>query len=300
MCALIPDGATLSAYQYFENVRNFLVAVQETGMPTFEASYLEQGGKSSRIVNCLLALKSYSEWKLTGGNGVWKFGGNFKPTASGKQLVRKKSEPSTSFLSSCMSTNEKSLNGVDSDAEVNRMPISSLGILVRAILLDKKPEEFPNPVESVLSKVVEEFEHHIASQIELKKVNLKESTISYSDKSKVIVDQQQKDIKMLEQNLSTTKAGMQFKQMKFHEKMQNLGLHIHRLAQDASGYHRVLEENRKFYNQVQDLKGNIRVYCRVRFFLSGQFNSLSSVEQIEEGSITVNYLAGVNEQMESR
>lgn len=40
--ALVPDGAPLSAFQYFENVRNFLVAVQEIGVPTFEASDLEQ------------------------------------------------------------------------------------------------------------------------------------------------------------------------------------------------------------------------------------------------------------------
>lgn len=59
----------------FENVRNFLVAVQEIGIPIFEASDLEQGEKSSRIVNSVLALKSYSEWKQTGANGVWKFGG---------------------------------------------------------------------------------------------------------------------------------------------------------------------------------------------------------------------------------
>lgn len=32
----------MSAFQYFENVRNFLVAVQEMGLPTFEASDLEQ------------------------------------------------------------------------------------------------------------------------------------------------------------------------------------------------------------------------------------------------------------------
>ncbi|KAH6770435.1 P-loop nucleoside triphosphate hydrolases superfamily protein with CH domain-containing protein [Perilla frutescens var. hirtella] len=61
--AVIPDGAALSAYQYFENVRNFLV----------------EGGKSLRIVNCVLALKFYYEWKQSGGNGVWKFGGNVKP-----------------------------------------------------------------------------------------------------------------------------------------------------------------------------------------------------------------------------
>ena len=39
-----PDGAgcALSAFQYFEYVRNFLVAVEEMGLPTFEASDLEQ------------------------------------------------------------------------------------------------------------------------------------------------------------------------------------------------------------------------------------------------------------------
>jgi kinesin family protein C2/C3 len=36
------DGAPLLAYQYFENVRNFLVAVQELNLPTFEASDLEK------------------------------------------------------------------------------------------------------------------------------------------------------------------------------------------------------------------------------------------------------------------
>ena len=39
---LVADGAPLSAFQYFENVRNFLVAIQDMGFPTFEASDLEQ------------------------------------------------------------------------------------------------------------------------------------------------------------------------------------------------------------------------------------------------------------------
>ncbi|CAI9787106.1 unnamed protein product [Fraxinus pennsylvanica] len=181
--ALIPDGAALSAYQYFENVRNFLVAIQELGIPTFEASDLEQGGKSSRIINSVLALKSYCEYKQAGGNGVWKFGGNVKTTASGKQFVRKNSEPFTSSLSRTMSTNEKSLNGVCPDLESNRMSTSSLSTLVRAILLDKKPEEVPNLVESVLSKVVEEFEHRIASQIELRKATTNDLTVSHGIKS---------------------------------------------------------------------------------------------------------------------
>ncbi|KAK2457129.1 P-loop nucleoside triphosphate hydrolase superfamily protein with CH (Calponiny) domain-containing protein [Trifolium repens] len=331
---LIPDGAPLSAFQYFENVRNFLVAVQEIGIPTFEASDLEQGGKSSRIVNSVLALKSYSEWKQTGANGVWKFGGTIKPTITTKSFVRKNSEPFTNSLSRTSSINEKNekyMTAFASDAvESNKMSSShSLGMLVRAILFDKKPEEVPTLVESVLTKVVEEFEHRITSQDEQtkttsrgavsqsdgavakftmarKKVDNKISTVTKKEefihknhvadeeskrqlmKQQMLFDQRQKDIQELKHTVQTTKAGMQLMQMKFHEEFSNLGMHIHGLAHAASGYHRVLEENRKLYNEVQDLKGSIRVYCRVRPFLSGQPNHLSTVENIEDGVITIN------------
>lgn len=41
------DGAAaLSAFQYFENVRNCLIALQELGIPSFLASDLEQVLKS--------------------------------------------------------------------------------------------------------------------------------------------------------------------------------------------------------------------------------------------------------------
>jgi hypothetical protein len=35
------------------------------------------------------------------------------------------------------------------------------------------------------------------------------------------------------------------------------GKHLHILSNAACGYHKVLEDNRKLYNQIQDLKGNI-------------------------------------------
>ncbi|KAJ0610172.1 putative minus-end-directed kinesin ATPase [Helianthus annuus] len=81
---------------------------------------------------------------------------------------------------------------------------------------------------------------------------------------------------------------MQFMQKKFFEEIKNLGQHVLGLAHAASGYHRVLEENRKLYNQVQDLKGNIRVYCRVRPFLGRQSNATNTVDCIEEGTISIN------------
>lgn len=77
-----------------------------------------QGGKGSRVVNCVLALKSYGEWKQMGGNGSWRHGGNnLKPTAtSGKNFVRKNSEP---FMSRTLSMNEKCLDGLSAEQNMN-------------------------------------------------------------------------------------------------------------------------------------------------------------------------------------
>ncbi|KGN52833.2 kinesin-like protein KIN-14I isoform X1 [Cucumis sativus] len=330
--ALIPDGAALSAFQYFENVRNFLVAIQEMGVPTFEASDLEQGGKSARVVNTVLALKSYGEWKQGGGYGVWKFGGNVKPTttmSATKSFVRKNSEPFTNSLSRTSSLNDKSFNS--SNADWNKTQNSSRAALIRALLTDKRPEEIPTFVESLLSKLVDEVENRFSS-LDLTKATPKDvvSAGSQSNKSllksafgakraeepnskaiekneithessifeeqsksllmkqQAVFDQQQKDVQELKHKLHAAKAGMQFMQVKFSEEFHHLGVHVHSLAHAASGYHKVLEENRKLYNQVQDLKGSIRVYCRVRPFLSGQSNYLSVVDNIEDGNISVN------------
>ncbi|KAI7992170.1 Kinesin-like protein KIN-14I [Camellia lanceoleosa] len=294
--ALIPDGATLFAYQYFENVRIFLIAAQELGLSTFEASDLEQV-----VVICVLALKSYNDWKQTGANRVWKFGGNVKTVTSGKHFMQKNSEPFTSSLTRNLSMDEKSLNAIIADLNSNNKCSSSLSMLVRAILLDKKPEEVPT---SMPSKVVEEFEHCIANQTK-KKTSI---DVIVSLGNKYLLKHGSGDFQELQQTLHTTKVGMQFMQMKFHEDIHNvfgflqrsedffyliLISGLHRAAHSFTylllgyGYHKVLEENRKLYNQGRDLKGSIRAYCRVRPFLGGQSKYLSTLEHTEEGTITI-------------
>ncbi|GMJ13528.1 hypothetical protein like AT1G63640 [Hibiscus trionum] len=54
------------------------------------------------------------------------------------------------------------------------------------------------------------------------------------------------------------------------------------LTDAAGNYHEILAENRKLFNELQDLKGNIRVYCRIRPFLPGQTGKLSVIENINE------------------
>ncbi|KAJ8526924.1 hypothetical protein K7X08_029401 [Anisodus acutangulus] len=72
------------------------------------------------------------------------------------------------------------------------------------------------------------------------------------------------------------------------EELNHFGFNLKGLVDAAQNYHTVLEENRKLYNEVQDLKGNIRVYCRIRPFLRGQSQKLTTIEYIgENGELVV-------------
>ncbi|CAH8382629.1 unnamed protein product [Eruca vesicaria subsp. sativa] len=77
-------------------------------------------------------------------------------------------------------------------------------------------------------------------------------------------------------------------QKKYFEDLNYYGLKLKGVADAAKNYHVVLEENRRLYNEVQELKGNIRVYCRIRPFLPGQNSGQTSIEYIgENGELVV-------------
>uniref|UniRef100_M4EPP0 Kinesin-like protein n=1 Tax=Brassica campestris TaxID=3711 RepID=M4EPP0_BRACM len=311
------EGAALSAFQYFENLRNFLVVVEEMGIPTFEVSDFEKGGKSTRIVECVLALKSYREWKQSGGSGTWRYIVTSKPTTFGiaKQYKRKDSEPPvdavTTSSPSYTPSSEQPL--FDSNTK-NEGTVSSVDAIVRAVFSDKSKEEVPSIVEDMLKSVMVEYERRLATQSAMyveedvtKMVNnnmetspannAEESKIQDRDvcvvskdkaeKQQMILDRQKTHTEELKQDIKAVKAGISLLQMKYQQEFTSLGEHLHGLAYAATGYQRVLEENRKLYNQVQDLKGSIRVYCRVRPFLPGQTSALTTVDHIEESTISI-------------
>ena len=45
------------------------------------ANLVLQGGSSSKVVDCILCLKGYYEWKQAGGIGVWRYGGTVRITS---------------------------------------------------------------------------------------------------------------------------------------------------------------------------------------------------------------------------
>ncbi|XP_042417366.1 kinesin-like protein KIN-14C isoform X3 [Zingiber officinale] len=74
----------------------------------------------------------------------------------------------------------------------------------------------------------------------------------------------------LMESSSSIKQEIIHSQTKFQDEIINLGLNLKVLSDAADNYHKILAENHKFHNEVQELKGNIRVYCRIRPFLSDQ------------------------------
>ncbi|XP_058009901.1 kinesin-like protein KIN-14K isoform X2 [Hevea brasiliensis] len=74
----------------------------------------------------------------------------------------------------------------------------------------------------------------------------------------------------------------------YSEDFNCLGLKFKKLVVEGENYHLVLAENRKLFNELQDLKGNIRVYCRIRPLLSGQAEKQTTIEYIgENGELVV-------------
>ncbi|KAJ6759770.1 KINESIN-LIKE PROTEIN KIN-14P [Salix purpurea] len=72
------------------------------------------------------------------------------------------------------------------------------------------------------------------------------------------------------------------------EEFNDLGVKLKALIDATGDYHIVLAENRRMFNELQELKGNIRVYCRIRPFLPGQAAKHTTVEYIgEHGELAV-------------
>ncbi|XP_043703568.1 kinesin-like protein KIN-14C [Telopea speciosissima] len=96
------------------------------------------------------------------------------------------------------------------------------------------------------------------------------------------VDFQFKSLQELRVTSQSIKKVVQNTHRIYSEEFSQLGVKLKGLAEVAENYHIVLAENRKLYNEVQDLKGNIRVYCRTRPFLPGQNGKQTTIDFIGE------------------
>ncbi|KAL6845144.1 hypothetical protein ACP4OV_024639 [Aristida adscensionis] len=102
------------------------------------------------------------------------------------------------------------------------------------------------------------------------------------------MDNQKLSIKDIRISSQSIKQEMFSLQMKWRDEISSIGHNLKGLVDAAENYHRVLAENQKLFNEVQELKGNIRVYCRVRPFLPGQDGKSTTVDYIgENGEVLI-------------
>eukprot|EP00249_Psilotum_nudum_P012918 c24048_g1_i3 orf=245-3772(-) len=126
--------------------------------------------------------------------------------------------------------------------------------------------------------------HELESAISFQIERLAEKDALYCN----FIGSQLQSFQELKMALVVTKQEVLNMQRCWQKEIGTLEVELQGLMKAATGYHKVLAENRLLYNEVQDLKGNIRVYCRVRPFLPGQVGVQGSVDFIgENGDITI-------------
>ncbi|CAN8272857.1 unnamed protein product [Cochlearia groenlandica] len=88
------------------------------------------------------------------------------------------------------------------------------------------------------------------------------------------------------QDLKAVSVSLKYEVLNIEESylqdLNDYGLKLRGVADAAKSYQVVVEENRRLYNEIQELKGNIRVYCRIRPFLQGQNKRETSIEYTNE------------------
>ncbi|KAM7494264.1 hypothetical protein LguiB_028873 [Lonicera macranthoides] len=135
--------------------------------------------------------------------------------------------------------------------------------------LEKKVMELENLLDESRKKV-KELEQFFQS----KSLSWKRKELSY----KTFVDFQFGSLQQLRMGSESIKEEVLKEKKIYLEELNQFGLKLKQLIDASKNYSAVLAENRKLYNEVQDLKGNIRVYCRIRPFLPGQREKQSTIE----------------------
>ncbi|XP_019444059.1 PREDICTED: kinesin-like protein KIN-14L [Lupinus angustifolius] len=325
------DSQPLPAYQYFENVRNFLVAAEELKIPAFEASDLERDsvdmGSASKVVECILSLKSFQESKQI--NNENDSNKQIKSPLQMQSASRMHSKATTAYPSDAcrpldLSATLEKTPPIESNFQQREESVESIVRLLVDRMLDAK-ENINGNIHASLSnglldpiKLFNQILSNGGGEQPLKKLPediIKERTISQPDSTSTpassyalpaskcpkchrtcigkctcsqqqLLEMQKKELLDLKALKLKLKVEFEEMQSQFQRFFNDLGSQVQEMSVNALGYHKVVEENRKLYNMVQDLKGNIRVYCRIR--PSFRANTKSIMDFVgENGSLLI-------------
>ncbi|PIN16066.1 Kinesin (KAR3 subfamily) [Handroanthus impetiginosus] len=300
----------LPAYQYFENVRNFLVAVEELKLPIFEASVFErenlEEGSSMKVVDCILELKAYHEWKqMTGGNGLYKpprspvvlnsagrlhsltpgsvarvssrqldMSGESNKLVRSASDIRKLEDKIVKALADQMVDMKENMDDtlIASYRSGNMDSMKFFKTIVSGCLEEQFQGSFPEMKSSILDHLREKSYSPVHSTMvplaDLSNLQNRKCCRACLKKGNChhwnLLEQQERELSNIKLLLSSAKQDVESLQSQLQSDFKQLGDQVLEMSAAALGYHKAVKENRHLYNLVQDLKGNIRVYCRIR------------------------------------
>ncbi|XP_020105666.1 kinesin-like protein KIN-14C isoform X2 [Ananas comosus] len=132
-------------------------------------------------------------------------------------------------------------------------------------------------VESLLSESMKKIEElEVFSEVKVQSWKKKEQTFQH------FINNQQYSVKDLKMSSESIKQEVINCQKRWTDEISNFGVRLKGLIDAAENYHTILAQNQKLFNEVQELKGNIRVYCRIRPFLPGQNEKSTTIDYIGE------------------
>ncbi|KAG2411041.1 Kinesin-like protein [Vigna angularis] len=148
-------------------------------------------------------------------------------------------------------------------------------------------------VKSELEQKCEEYEH----QLKELRNKVKELEVSSDSKDQkwnmkmnrflTVITFQFSSLQKMKLSLESTKQNVIKEQTVYAGELDLLGVKLKPLLQAAENYHVVMAENKKLFNEIQELKGNIRVYCRIRPSALGKLEKESIVEHVGENDLVV-------------
>ncbi|ONM29500.1 P-loop nucleoside triphosphate hydrolase superfamily protein with CH (Calponin Homology) domain [Zea mays] len=306
------NSQPLTAFQYFENIRNFLVAVNKLKLTSFEASDLDKdnldAGTVGKIVDCVISLKSYHEWKQAGGaNGPNKY--------MKSPLAVRSSQIQSENVASGPSPSLKRLDLTEVDADTQTFQnldpnmkdcafadaVEKLQKVIVDSMLSSKENIDQDILKKVPSKLIgavlasqlgkEQFKHlQLLSPEKLIAENEPTHCIEHPnspiESKQLLLQAHETELLDLKKMFQDVKVNFRSLQTQFRDDMAKLGENIQDLSKAALGYNQAVKENRNLYNMLQELRGNIRVFCRIRPLLHSE--SISSIEHVgTDGSVMV-------------
>ncbi|CAH9147140.1 unnamed protein product [Cuscuta epithymum] len=147
--------------------------------------------------------------------------------------------------------------------------------------LEKRLKQITS-LEERLKKVTEHFSESQKRVEELEKIS-EEKSHKWSKIQhiyQIFTEFQLGALRELKFSSQSVKSEVVKTQKTYSDEFNQLGVKVRSLEDAAANYSVILAENRKLHNEVQELKGNIRVYCRIRPFLPGQKDKQAIVEYI--------------------